>query len=435
MKRAWSDARLSQIRTLGSAPLPGIKNARSRARVAAARADPAGRGAFVAELYGLVRTVRDQGLQPTTHQSYGSMVSFFEEFCVECEVDMSLFGASEVDGGMSPADEDELLAMFAVFVVVRPRKGSKDHNSGDYGGACVTAVRNWCEKRHHRRPGTVGRGHTLLPQLLKGLRKMYPSDRPVRLPILQQHLRRVQALLDLEGSPYHRVLWAFWLTCWQGVCRCSDLIRGKKVPGRGPWSAERDTSRASLTSSVVSPPDAPAYVRLTLRMKPNKTNPTAETAQEKTFPIQRPLPGGDPASTPLSSGAALADMLAGDPTAAGLDEATVPLFRDPRPGKNGAELSWVDASAELRRVLLACGLAELAHGAHSLRIGGATAAANDPTGGDMVAMFMGFWVSKSRFRYTWALRDRIERTSMSMACGVGGELAVRPGPVAAYATA
>ena len=427
MKRAWTPELLDAARReLAPGPRPPIRGRKVRGRLAIAVANPSLRRAFVQELAEFVAMMRENGHAGTTRTSYSSMDSFFSCFCVETGIDYEAFGASEAKGGLSEADEDVVLAMFGVYVVKYPRI-EKEANTGDYAASCISAVRSACEKRHGRRPGTDARRTTMLALVLKGLRKLYPSGARLRHPILQQHLRLVRDHLDLAGNQFHRTLWAFWLTCWQGVCRCGDLIRSKgDRRAAGNWSPKRDLHRGSMRSELVQPPRGESYVRITLRMKPDKTHTVGDVVQEKTFPVDQ-----DPFA--LSAGAAQAAMLAGDPLGPDEDPEFAPFFRDPRPGRNGAELTYQVATDELRAALHAAGLGWLATGGHSLRIGGATAVANDPSGGEMMAMFMGCWVSKAMHKYPWALRDRVDATSFAMARGEGGELAVRPGPVATYA--
>lgn len=99
----------------------------------------------------------------------------------------------------------------------------------------------------------------------------------------------------------------------------------------------------------------------------------------------------------LSAAAAIKAMLQGDPV--GGDAQDVPLFRDP---ETGAELCYDKAERRLRRALRKAGYAELASGLHCLRIGGATAYANAPGGGEMLATVMGGWSSEARRLYMWA---------------------------------
>ena len=108
----------------------------------------------------------------------------------------------------------------------------------------------------------------------------------------------------------------------------------------------------------------PGAIRATLPLKPGKTDPTGEKGFQKNF-----LVGEGPSS--LSAGAALMNMLMRDSVPG--DQALVPLFLDPRTGR---ELAYVQAAADLRHLLLLAGFPELSVGTHSLRIRGATCCAN-----------------------------------------------------------
>ena len=117
-------------------------------------------------------------------------------------------------------------------------------------------------------------------------------------------------------------------------------------------------------------------VRLVLALKPTKTDPTGEKGWEKSFVV-------DDSSTSLSAGAAIFSMLSGEPlqvSVTGSALSHTPLFLDPA---TGLELKYDFACAELQDLLCRAGFPELASGLHSLRVGGATAAANDPSGGGL----------------------------------------------------
>lgn len=75
----------------------------------------------------------------------------------------------------------------------------------------------------------------------------------------------------------------------------------------------------------------------------------------------------------------------------------------------------------------------MAQGTHSLRIGGATAYANSPEGGEIFSEFVGLWTSSSKLDYLYACSLRIEAAGIAIARERGMEIAVRPGAVARYA--
>lgn len=51
---------------------------------------------------------------------------------------------------------------------------------------------------------------------------------------------------------------------------------------------------------------------------------------------------------------------------------------------------------------------------HSFRVGGAAAYANSPSGGAMVAGFMGLWKSKAQLDYMYACRPTVEATGVEI---------------------
>lgn len=119
-----------------------------------------------------------------------------------------------------------------------------------------------------------------LKRVIKGLRKMCPTKRLVRKPILQHHLRSVKQALDLAGNQTHRVAWALWITQWQGVLWSSDLIKRDADKGE-PWVPTRETHRGRVTVDVGRDSDGrKTGGRLTLRLKPNKMNQAGETTGE-----------------------------------------------------------------------------------------------------------------------------------------------------------
>lgn len=112
------------------------------------------------------------------------------------------------------------------------------------------------------------------------------------------------------------------------------------------------------------------------------------------------------------------------------DEKYVPLFRNIQTNK---EITYEHSSRRLKEVFTQAGFPELASGVHCLQIGGATAYANSPEGGDLIAGFMGLWLSDSKYSYMHACVGRLHRASLSVGREKGDDIAMRPGPVNAYA--
>jgi hypothetical protein len=359
---------------------------------------------------------------PNLYSPHPHQVRYFIEFCSISAIDAEAFGLRAIDGGLNLAEEESLLCLFATYVVYYPRVDtSRSVNTAAYAEGCLSAVRSWVYEGHQRYPGPATADAHTLRHVIKGLHKIAPSGvYTPRLPILREHLLAIRDLLDLVGSQRDRVLWAFYLTCWVGVCRAGDLILPKRS-SRSSWDPQFETHCGRLQRARVPPAESPGGVpreRYELRLKPTKTDPTGEKNFTKTFLT-------DPDPDALSAGNALRDMVLGITSEAPLTE--IPLFTDPR---TGVELTYETASGELRRLLTASGYPELARGTHSLRIGGATSAAS--VGGEYVAGCMGLWSSTSRHRYLWAMRGQIEQAAVSMGTTPLGPLARRPGPVFSY---
>lgn len=88
-------------------------------------------------------------------------------------------------------------------------------------------------------------------------------------------MRAVKGVLNLETQS-HRVLWALWLTQWQGVLRAGDLIRVRGEEGRA-WLPERDTHRARVAVTVARNALGQAIgAGLKLTLKPTKTDRAGE---------------------------------------------------------------------------------------------------------------------------------------------------------------
>jgi hypothetical protein len=364
------------------------------------------------------------GLAAGTHAGYDSAERYFGAFCAELGLNQDVFGLPESAGGFTPVQEDNIFELFAVYGVHFPRDAGKiargELNTGETIAGYITGVKSNVELRTGRRPGLPDKENRRLRLLLQGLRKEAPrGTTPRPQPILQAHLRAVRALLDLEHNPRHRVLWAFWLQCWQTVCRTGDLIRGKRRASYLRWDPAKDLHRGRHSFEPIegAASDAPRYRSVIQLVPGTKTDQTGEKHFTRSSLV-------DLAPDSLSAGAAVARMLAGDPVLR-LDPAQVPLFRDPATGR---ELTYRAAKTEFKYYLVLAGYPDLAGGMHSLRRGGATAAT--ALSSPFVAGCMGCWASDTKFDYMWALRDTIEATALSMGRGCSGPVANPPaGPV------
>ena len=407
MKRLASFLNQVEVIRGRAATLPPVCSSVSRRRLNGTEEE---RARLRQELLSLFVTFREEGLAPSTLLTYGSALRFWNEFCELVGINTTTFGQPPEDGSDVPRaqvrTEDSAFMLFLVYVVNYPRQAAKVKlagtpeglNTASYAEGLLAAVRSHYGRAYDRRPGTTGGDRSYqLKLLVKALHKFSPSRRALRLPILAHHLRAIRRLLDLENNPRDRVLWALITASWQSVSRFSDLIRGKKVKSRASWdSTDMHRGRVSGESDEA----APAGYSVRLDMPPSKTDQSGEKGFVKFLPVDN-----DPDS--ISAGAAIFHMLDRDERSG--PDASVPLFRDPTTDK---QMTYRFAVAALKALLERAGFPELASGWHSLRIGGATTAANLSTG--VIAGFMGCWSSDAKYGYFWAMRGRIKNVSIQM---------------------
>lgn len=155
-----------------------------------------------------------------------------------------------------------------------------------------------------------------------------------------------------------------------------------------------------------------------LKLKPTKTDKAAHF--KKTFVAHQ-------REESLSSGEAIQQISAGD-RAEGGDENT-PLFRD----ESGKEVKYEDSNRVPKEALVTANLSDLGEDTHLLWIGVAIAYANSPFGRELIAGFIGLWLSGAKYDYLHATRDRLEQVRSAIAIESGMKLAVRPGPASGYA--
>ena len=126
----------------------------------------------------------------------------------------------------------------------------------------------------------------------------------------------MKKLLDMRG-PFGAMLWAFICTCWQGGRRCGELVRSKKRTGA--WDPKFDMHRGRLQWGWGSS----TCKRARIALAPGKTDPTGEQGHKVFLPYAQ--------EADINAAAAIAHMLALDPTPSGESDRTPP-FRDTRGG-------------------------------------------------------------------------------------------------------
>ena len=363
---------------------------------------------------GMVAEAAAAGWQPSTEASQDSAMRYWLEFCEVEEIDFGEFGQLPDDAlGVSVGTlraEDEAFAGFAAYVVQFPRQKNKEFNSGVYAAQCISNVRSWYSAQpgvEPRRPGSSLWGEARfgagLARVLKGLRKLHPSQQSKRRPVLRQHLMAIKRSLRLEGadaaSQLDRVMWAFVVTAWQGVRRSAELLSGK--PGR-EWAAGRVMHRGRVRLETARRDDGGIIDVLHVELPPSKTDVTGE----KNFTMLLPIDF----EAEVNAGAALIAMLEGAPLAEGVQPEEAALFVNPMTGK---KLVYRDAADWLKEKLIEIGERELATGLHSLRLGGATTLASLNASAASMGMF-GLWGSDAYLGYVWAGQEHMLDLSLKM---------------------
>lgn len=165
-----------------------------------------------------------------------------------------------------------ILAVFASFVVTYPRRLVQSHNSTAPAERPVGAVRGFYEHMHGRSPATC-RGMYFtrtLRGVMTGLKKLYPATPMSKLPMLGEDMRAIRSVMrinDLRDFTY----WTLSASQWQGVMRCSGMMRLASDKTR-KWESAKDTYVARITWEDVYPTQNGACkTRMRWCLKPSKT--------------------------------------------------------------------------------------------------------------------------------------------------------------------
>lgn len=380
---------------------------------------------IASELIDLKGTLEKEGLAPRTIQGHETSWRAWLEFCAHLGLDHDKFGVvpltQQLPNLQQLADENDILALFAIFCVFYPMQPGKDThfcvfylvqlgkemNRASTAENYLGAIRVQYEHHLGRRPGSIMSGQNAyalsIKRVLRALHKRAPSEQNKKIPLLQLHLRALKKRLDLEGSAHDRCFWHLVLSAWQGVLRLGDLIQGRREKDR-PWVPSEQTTLSRFRREPS--PHSPSGWCFILRLRRTKTDQAEEEGWESYFPI-------DYHPSALSAGAAFELRLrAGDFNGAAAD---FPVFHTPNTGR---EITYAAARNRLIAEAPRCGIPPAAALCQSLRKGGNSAAIDDPNGGEITAAFMGHWkhhTTSSQSRYSFGLRARTERTAVSMA--------------------
>ena len=277
-------------------------------------------------------------------------------------------------------DEEELFMRFTYWLV-------------EEVGVSVETASNYCSTVlawHTRRVGVSLAGNLPMKRhkaLITGLQNIHALDerkeRPPRYGVRPQWLKlaidTVQARV-VDEALEKRKLRANFDACAQ--CAMAGLLRGAEVTAH-TFDGRRDVSRADI-KMFENGPNGPYAIMYTRNCK-------AKGAKRfKKIAVYMPSGGRF-----LDPYAALKELLRIDPVPEA-DRKTTPLFRNPMSGK---ALTISQLRAQIQTWMSGLGLNKSNYGAHSLRIGGASAvfAAGccDPT----VIKTLGRWSSDAYLLY------------------------------------
>ena len=300
------------------------------------------------------------------------------------------------DAPLAEKLEEELLVMrFACWLV--EERGVDPETARKY----VSGVQAWHERRFGIRLAG-GLKMARLPAMLKGMHRRRGGRKPrklrrgVRPRVLARAMREC-----LGGGTALEANWEAALTvAFCGLLRAAELALG---PGGRFAPAE------SLTRADISFRSRGGRRYVVLMMRPCKND---KVEQGKTVPLL--LPSGGRFLDPVL---ALERMLALDPVPES-QAARTPLFRDPRTGQ---AFTTRQTRAVVKGLMAAVGEDPSLYGAHSLRIGGATAALARHVP-EVVIRAMGRWSSDIYRVYCRASDEAVLRFGVSIASADYGDL-------------
>ena len=261
------------------------------------------------------------------------------------------------------ADEAFLMDFALWLVLSKPTGRSISVNTA---AKYISTVKAWHLRRFHRR---IGGDLELagLKDMLKGMRReLGVPPKKVRYGVRTQDLAKAMdtayaPLTPGVGDDVERLnrlnKKAALATAFCGLLRAAEMAL---QPGE-TWHPELNLSRADVKFYY----DEHGALYVVVMMRPCKNG---KYLRGKTVPIV--LAGGGTLVDPVS---ALWELYAGDPVPESVEHVT-PLFRIRSRGTNGS-LTVEQVRIEVKSLMSSLGLDPARFGAHSLRIGGATAAA------------------------------------------------------------
>lgn len=245
--------------------------------------------------------------------------------------------------------EEDAENWFILWAVWLAANGIKTSSIRTYVTAVRSSLVDWT--------GNSFASFTRLPRLFKSLKWIFNEKTKLRLPILQQHLRKIRSRLDLINNWDDRVCFTAALMAWQGMLRKSEFCTAGNV-----FDPSRNPSRADL----VFTPDEQHTQYADFTIKAHKTDRTTAWMPKRLFMCD------DVKGLELNACAHLRELIALENTnrpMGSTDPKTVPLFRL----ANGKPLSYAHFRSWLKQQIGGIGVEAQYIDTHSLRIGGATA--------------------------------------------------------------
>ena len=286
---------------------------------------------------------------------------------------------------------EDLLEDYAVWLAVaRPSGRQVNHESiGKY----VSTVRSWYRRRNRARLGLGSEG-SRIADLLRGYARLVPQPPPLeRIGVTPEQLA-----LGWSARGTSQMFRAMTAVALIGLMRGIEVC----VEDDGTFETEQHLVPADVSLATV-PARAPQAARaLRLRMRKRKDLRVLRGKHDSVLLPQ----GGDGAHFDVVD--ELMEWLR-QRRAAGLPD-SAPLFCHPDGG--GVRVS--ELRAEVKATMAAIGLDPALYGAHSLRIGGATAALAAGVPPSLIRL-MGRWSSDVYLLYC--------RMSLESAFGVGQSIA------------
>lgn len=153
----------------------------------------------------LMQPALDGSTTSCTKLQKSSLFRYCAIYCTAFRIDMHSFG-SNLQGTESETRElirnkCLMLAGLASFVVTYPFRAGQSHNSTVHAERAVYAVRSYYEHIYGRSP-VMGRGVDFtrtLRSVKLGLRKLYPTTPMVLVPLLEEYMRAIRKVMDLNN--------------------------------------------------------------------------------------------------------------------------------------------------------------------------------------------------------------------------------------------